>query len=75
MKTCNFNMQLYDYEFKLSHKTFHSCACNHILSAYLLFHAILSYNLKMHYFRDNYAFLRICLRILFSFIFEIIIGF
>ena len=26
------------------------------MSAYLSFHTILSYNLQMHYFRDNYVF-------------------
>ena len=30
-------------------------ACYH---AYLLFDTILSYNLKMYYFRDNYTFLK-----------------
>ena len=55
--TCNFYVQLYDYLCKLRHKTFYSYACYHILSAYLSFHAILSYNFKMYYFRDNYAFL------------------
>ena len=39
-------------------KTFNSYACYYTLSAYLLFHAILSYNLKMYYFMDNYAFLK-----------------
>ena len=28
------------------------------MSAYLSFHVILSYNLKMHYFSDNYVFLK-----------------
>ena len=28
----------------------------HSLSAYLSFHAILSDNIKIYYFRDNYAF-------------------
>ena len=40
---------------KLRHKTFNSYACYHTLSAYISFHAILSYNLKMRYFRDSYA--------------------
>ena len=42
----------------------------------LSFHAILSYNLKMYYFRDSYTFLKnIFLSRLFPYIFEIIIGF
>ena len=32
--------------------TFYFYACYHTLSAYHSFHAILSYNLKMYYFRD-----------------------
>ena len=48
-------MQLYDYSSKLMHKIFHSYACYHTLSTYLSFYAILSYNLEMRYFRDNYA--------------------
>ena len=37
---------------------FHFYACHNTLSAYLSFHTVLSYNLKIHYFKDNYAFLR-----------------
>ena len=33
---------------------FHYYAGYHNLSAYISFHAILSYNLKMYYFSDNY---------------------
>ena len=74
--TCNLNRKLHDYQHKLRHKTFHFYVCYHILSAYLSFHAILGYNLEIHYFRDNYVFLRIYFRLrLFSSIFEIIIGF
>ena len=64
--TCNLNMQKYDYSCKLRHKTFHFYACYHALSAFLSFHTILSDNLKMHYFRDNYAFLRIDFRLYYS---------
>ena len=72
----NFNMKLYDYYCKLRYKTFYFYACYHTLTAYLSFHAILTYNLKMHYFRDNYAFLKnIFQSRLFSSILDIIIGF
>ena len=40
---------------KFRHKKFHSYICYHTLSAYLSFHKFLSYNIKIHYFRDNYA--------------------
>ena len=36
------------------------------LSACLSFHSILSYNLKMYYFRDNYAFLRVYFKVDYS---------
>ena len=51
--------ELHDYLPKLSHKTFYFNERYYSLSAYLSFHAVLSHNLKMHYFRDDYAFLRI----------------
>ena len=51
------NMQLYDYICKLRHKTLHFYVCYHALSEYLSFHTILRYNIKIHYFRDNYTFL------------------
>ena len=58
------------------HKTFYSYACYHTLRAYLSCLAILSYNLNMHYFSDNYTFLKnIFQSRLFPSIFEIIIGF
>ena len=53
--TCNLNMQKYDYKCKLRHKTFHFYACYHTLSAFITIHTILSYNIKIHYIRDNYA--------------------
>ena len=52
------HMKLYVYLCKLSHKIFHSYACYHVLSVHLSFYENLSYNLKMHYFRDNYGQLR-----------------
>ena len=30
-------------------------ACYHILSAYIPFHVILGYDIKIYYFIDNYA--------------------
>ena len=41
----------------IRHKTFHSYVGHHTLSAYMSFHAILSDNLKMYYFRDNYNYI------------------
>ena len=48
MITCNLNMIKHDYSCNLRHKTLHLCACYHTLSAFLLFHANLCYNLKIH---------------------------
>ena len=62
-------MQLYDYQSKLRHKKFHFYGCSHTLSAYISFHAILRYNLKTHYFRDNYTFLRIYFRVDYSYLY------
>ena len=63
---CNFNMQLYDYYYKLRYKTFNFNACYHTLTAYLSFYVNLSYNLKMYYFKDNYVFLKIYFKVDYS---------
>ena len=74
--TFNLHIQLYNYYFKLMHKIFYSYSCYHTLRSYLSFHAILSYNVNIYYFRDNYIFLKnIFQSRLFPSIFEIIIGF
>ena len=55
MIMCNLYMNLYDYLCKLKHKIFHSDACYNILSVYQSIHVILSYDIKMYHFRDNYV--------------------
>ena len=61
-----FQYAIIDYSYKLRYKTFPLYTCYLTLSAYVSFYAILSYNIKMHYFRDNYAFLRIYFRVDYS---------
>ena len=50
----NLHDYLHDYEIKTLNISF-VCMLSHILSAYLSFHVILGYDLKIYHFRDNYA--------------------
>ena len=66
-------MIIHDYLCKKRHKIFYLYACYHSLSAFLSFHVILSYNLKMLQFRANYDELKI--NDFITYLLEIISGF
>ena len=55
MITCNLYMNLHDYKCKLRHYILYLYVCHHILSVYLSFHVILSYDIKIYHFMDNYV--------------------